>query len=96
MLLHLAPELLQSVASELYGRNAGPVELVRCLAMPDSRADQLIRLLLAEAETPEPCSSLMIESLGRALTIHLLRFHCSFLDRARCPRLIARLRACNA
>ena len=104
VLLHLAPELLHDVARDLYGHDAGPVELVRCLAMPDPRADQLIRLLLAEAETPGPSSSLMAESLGRALTIHLLRFHSSLsgsppVPTANCPaprmqRVIARMRSC--
>ena len=70
---------------------------------PDHRADQLIRLLLAEAETPGPSSSLMAESLGRALTIHLLRFHSSLsgspqVPTAHCPaprmqRVIAQMRS---
>lgn len=104
VLLHLAPELLQGVARELYGRDAGPVELVRRLATPDPRADQLLRLLLAEAETPGPSSSLMTGSLGRALIIHLLRFHSSLsgslpVPTARCPaprmqRVIAQMRSC--
>ena len=75
VLLHLAPGLLHDTARELYGRDAGSAELVRCLATPDPGADQLVRLLLAEAEMPGPGSSLMAETLGRALVIHLLRFH---------------------
>ena len=104
VLLHLAPELLHDVAREIYGRDTGPVELVRCLAMPDPKADQLIRLLLAEAETPGPSSSLMIENLGRALTIHLLRFHSSLSGSRPVPvahspvprmqRVIAQMRSC--
>ena len=104
VLLHLAPESLHDVARELYGRDAGPVELVRCLALPDPRADQLIRLLLAEAETPGTSSSLMTESLGRALTIHLLRFHSSisgslpvptpYSPPPRMQRVIAQMRSC--
>ncbi len=104
VLLHLAPELLRGVAGELYGCDAGPVELVRCLATPDPKADQLVRLLLAEAEAPGPSSSLMAESLGRALIIHLLRCHSSLsgslpVPTARCPaprmqRVIAQMRTC--
>ncbi len=104
VLLHLAPELLHDVARDLYGRNAGPVELIRCLAVPDLRSDQLVRLLLAEAETPGPGSSLMTESLGRALIIHLLRFHSSLagsslMPRAHGPaprlrRVVEQMRAC--
>ena len=102
VLLHLAPELLLDVARELYGCDAGP--LVRCLATPDSRADQLIRLLVAEAESPGPSSSLMVESLGRALTIHLLRSHSSLSGSPpvlapHCPaprmqRVITQMRSC--
>ncbi len=75
VLLHLAPELLRDVAAEVYGQDVGAVSLVRGLAVPDSTADRLIRLLLAEAETAGPSSILMMETLGRALVIHLLRFH---------------------
>ena len=75
VLLHLAPDLLHEVAMEIYGQDAGAAALVRCLAAPDQTADQLVRLLLAEAESPGPTSSLMLESLGRALVIHLLRAH---------------------
>ncbi len=77
VLLHLAPELLRDVAREIYGPDAGEVALVHCLAVPDQAADRLVRLLLAEAETPAPTSSLMTETLARALAIHLLRFHSS-------------------
>ena len=75
VLLHLAPKLLRDVAQDIYGREAGSVELVRCLGLPDPTADRLVRLLLAEAESPGPSSSLMTGYLGRALVIHLLRCH---------------------
>lgn len=86
VLLHLAPELLHNVARDLYGQNAGSVELIRCLAVPDLIGDQLVRLLLAEAETPGPGSSLMTESLGQALIVHLLRFHSSLAGSSLVPR----------
>ena len=75
VLLHLASELLTDVAREAYGPGASSVTLLRCFASPDHTADQLARLLLAEAEAPGPSSSLMTESLGRALVLHLLRAH---------------------
>lgn len=75
VLVHLAPDLVHDVALEVYGHDAGSVALIPCLAIPDPTANQLVGLLLAEAEAPGPSSSLMTESLGRALVIHLLRFH---------------------
>ncbi len=79
-LLHLAPDLLRDVAREIHGHDVGSVTLTRCLAMPDPTANRLVRLLLAEAETPGPSSSLMTESLGRALVIHLLRSHSNLAE----------------
>ena len=79
-LLHLAPELLRDVAREIYGHRVGSVTLTRCLAVPDPTVDQLVRLLLAEAQAPGPSSSPMTESLVRALVIHLLRFHSNLAD----------------
>ncbi len=75
VLLHLAPERLREVAEELYGRHATQVTLVPRLAVPDETADRLVRLLLAEATSPGPGTSLMTETLGRALAVQLLRFH---------------------
>ena len=104
VLLHLAPELLHDVAHELYGQDVGSVALVHCLAMPDGTADQFVRLLLAEAESPGSGSSLMTESLGRALVIHLLRFHSTLagaqperprhLADPRVRRVIEQMRCC--
>ena len=103
VLLHLAPELLHDVAREIYGQEAGSAPLVRCLAVPDQAADQLVRLLLAEAESPRLASSLMIESLGRALVIHLLRAHSELAARPvqhadrparRIQRVIDQMRSC--
>ncbi len=104
VLLHLAPELLHDVARQVYGQEAGPVTLVRCLAVPDHKADQMVRLLLAEAESPGLGASLMRESLGRALVVHLLRSHSNFAQtRPECPtsypaprihRVIEQMRSC--
>ena len=104
VLLHLAPELLQDVAREIYGQDAGDAAaLVRRLAVSDRTADQLVRLLLAEVESPGPASSLMLESLGRALVIHLLRAHSELSARPvqsagrparRIQRVIDQMRSC--
>jgi AraC family transcriptional regulator len=74
-LLYLAPELIHATTEEVFGLNAERVLLVPRLAEPDETADRLIRLLLAEAEAPGPGTLLMTETLGRALAVHLLRFH---------------------
>ena len=104
VLLHLAPELLRDVARELYSQDVGSATLVRCFAVPDRAADQLVRLLLAEAESPGAGSSLMMESLGHALVIHLLRFHSSLAEAQpertphladpRVRRVIEQMRSC--
>ena len=103
VLLHLAPELLHDVAREIYGQDAGAAVLVRCLAVPDHTADQLVRLLLAEAQSPGPASSLMLESIARTLVIHLLRTHSEVAARPlqhadrparRIQRVIEQMRSC--
>ncbi len=104
VLLHLAPELLHDVAEELWGRAGRSVALVHRLAVPDHTAERLVRLLLAEAETPRPTSLLMMETLGRALVIHLLRFHSNLATERpepapdhpapRIQRVVAQMRSC--
>ncbi len=78
--------------------------LVPGLAEPDETADRLVRLLLAEAEAPGPGALLVIETLARALAVHLLRFHSDVtpLPRSKTPslpplrirRVIEQMRAC--
>ncbi len=75
ILTFLSPELLRETAQEFDGRQLDAASVVPCFATPDSTADQLIRLLLAEAEAPGTATSLMAATLARALTVHLLRFH---------------------
>jgi len=104
VLLHLAPVLLHDVAEELYGQAGRAVALVHRLAVPDHTADRLVRLLLAEAETPGPTSLLMMETLGRALVIQLLRFHSNLATEQpesapshpapRIQRVIEQMRSC--
>ena len=85
VLLHLAPELLQEVAEEMYGGYANQVRLVNGLAVPDDTADRLVRLLLAEATSPGPGTALMTDTLGRALAVHLLRVHSNLTPRSPSP-----------
>ena len=75
VLVHLAPRLLQEVAQDFDGRDLDEASIARRFATPDATADHLVRLLLSEAEAPGPATSLMADTLARALTIHLLRFH---------------------
>ncbi len=69
------PIFIHGVAQEVYGVDADRVDLVPCLGSPDETAEQLVRLLLVEAERPETGTVLMMQSLTRALGVHLLRFH---------------------
>ena len=104
VLLHVAPEILHEVAGEIYGRDAGSLTLVPRLGVPDGTADRLVRLLLAEAEAPGSGASLMTETLGRALAIHLLRWHSNLAPRLpepaasrpalRIQRVIEQMRSC--
>ena len=83
-LLYLAPEFICGVAQEVYGTDADRVELVHCLGLPDETAERLVRLLLMEAERPGPGSVLMMQSLARALGVHLLRFHSNLASQPPC------------
>ena len=74
-LLYLAPDLISGIAQEAYGLDAERVELVASLGRPDETAERLVRLMLAEAEQPGTGTALMMQSLTRALGVHLLRFH---------------------
>ncbi len=74
-LLYVAPDVISGVAQEAYGVEAGRVELVACLGRPDETAERLVRLMLLEAERPETGTMLMMQSLTRALCVHLLRVH---------------------
>ena len=74
-IVFLSPELLRDTARDFDGRDPDKAAVVPCFATPDRVADQLTRLLLAEAESPGPATSLMAETLTRALTVQLLRFH---------------------
>ncbi len=84
VLVYLAPDLLAGVADELFGLSRAEVSLVPSFGVADDTADRMVRLLLAEAEAEAsaPGTSLMAETLGRALVIHLLRCHSNVMARA--------------
>ena len=54
VLVHLAPELVAGIADEMFSSSSARIVLVPSFAVPDATADSIIRLLLAEAETPTP------------------------------------------
>ena len=74
-LVFLHPEFLRAIAREAFGAEADRLTLVASLGVPDSTAGRLVGLLLAEAEQPGTGSVLMLQSLTRALGLHLLRCH---------------------
>ena len=74
-LLYFPSDLLHALAQEVYGLGAGELSLLSRLGFPDETAERLVWLLLREAERPGSGTMLMMESLTRALGIHLLRFH---------------------
>ncbi len=103
-LIFVPPGLLRSVAADVFERSADDAALVPRLAIPDATASSLIRLLLAEAESPGPAASLMLQTVARALAVHLLRSHSSLaplpprpppsLLGARFRRVIDHMRSC--
>ncbi len=74
-LFYFQPDFLHAIAQDVYGADADRVTLVPCLGVPDETAERLVRLLLTEAERPGTGTVLMMQSLTRALGLHLLRFH---------------------
>ena len=74
-LLYFAPDFLQTVAGEVHGADADRVALVPRLGFPDETAERLVWLLLSEAERPGAGTLLVMQSLTRALCVHLLRSH---------------------
>ena len=81
VLLHLAPAKLRSVAEEMFDLDPARVTLVPKLAERDEVIEQLIRLLLAEAEAPMSGTSLMIDTLSRTLMVHTLRRYSNLAPR---------------
>ena len=84
-LLYLNPDFLGAIAHDAYGMDADRVTLVPCLGSPDETVERLVRLLLAEADGPGTGTALMMQSLTRALGLHLLRFHSNLAPRSPDP-----------
>ena len=104
IVLHLAAELMQSVAREFGVADPLRLSIVSRFAEPDVRATALTKLLLAEAEEPGPATHLMADTVARALAIHLFRQHSSNapamlrspapLSNTRLVRVMDKMRSC--
>ncbi|MGA7806913.1 helix-turn-helix domain-containing protein [Bradyrhizobium sp.] len=75
VLIHITPDLFQTVAEDAYGAGAAGVSLIRRLAVRDDALSRLGQLLAAEVEAGGPGGKLMLDLLGRAIALHLLRRH---------------------
>ena len=87
VLIHFSPELVRAAAEDVFERDPNHVELVRRFVEADSMSDQLVRLLLQETATQAPGASSMVESLGRALAVHLVRCHSNLSPPLARPRV---------
>ena len=82
ILIHLVNEKLFETAEDVFDRDPARLVLVPKIGETDELSYRLATLLLEEAERPSAGSSLMIETLARALMVHTLRTHSNLVVRA--------------
>jgi AraC family transcriptional regulator len=75
VLVHLEARLLEEVAEEVYELDPTGVTLRPSSCVTDEKLRALCELLLGEADKDIPGSKVMIDSLGRAMALQLLRGH---------------------
>jgi AraC family transcriptional regulator len=80
LLIHIAPELVNAMAADIYGCEPGSLSLLPRLAVRDEMLSYLGRALQAEAETGAPGTSVMATSLSRAIALQVLRNHSSLAE----------------
>ena len=77
VLVRLDAGLVGEVAREAYDLDPSALALRPCLCVADEQLRVLCELLLIEGEKDNPGSALMIDSMGRAMALQLLRGHSS-------------------
>ena len=77
MVAYLDPRVVDEVATEVFGVDSGRIELAETLAARDPALERFGALLLAEAEADVVGTRLFLETLVRALAVHLLRVNCA-------------------
>ena len=77
LMLHIPRSFINEVALEAFAVDPDRVVLVQQFAVPDLAVDQLGRLMMTEAETGGLGGQVMIDTLARALAVHLLRRYSS-------------------
>jgi AraC family transcriptional regulator len=80
LLIHIASELVNAMAQDIYGCDPGSVSLLPRLAVRDEMLSYLGHALQAEAETGAPGTSVMANSLSRGIALQLLRNHSSLAE----------------
>ncbi|MGI4902262.1 MAG: helix-turn-helix domain-containing protein [Janthinobacterium lividum] len=84
----LSPNLLQGLATTIYGPRAGTVRLRDSVKTQDDEVLALMHALAREAGSDEPGSSIMVKALAQQLALHLLRRHSDLVPNAP-PRSLA-------
>ena len=74
-LIRLQARFVDEIAAEAYELGSPGVTLRPSPCFADDKLPALCELLLAESDKDTPCSRLMIDSLGRAMALQLLRRH---------------------
>ena len=93
--IHISTELVDEVCEEAFGRDPARLTLDSLMAIPDRTVQRIGPLLEAEAASGGPGTGLMVETMGRALALHILRHHSSVASRPAekpCSFPIGRLR----
>ena len=76
LVIYLEPRVVDEVAEEVFDLPPARVHLIESLAASDQTLDRFGQLLLAEAEAVGAGTRLFIDTLTRALALHLLRGYC--------------------
>lgn len=79
---YVTPAIVNEVASDVFDLDPASVRLVESLAVTDATLERFGRLLLAEAEAGAVGTRLFVETVTRALALHLLRTYSAESQRA--------------
>jgi AraC family transcriptional regulator len=86
--IHLSREIVATTADQVYREKARAVRILPRLAVQDSNLSRLGEVFGTEAGIDAPDKDLMLETMGRAVVLHLLRRHSTYTglppDRSKC------------
>jgi hypothetical protein len=76
--IHLSPEVVATTAEQVYREKARAVRILPRLAVQDANLSGLGEILGTEAGLDAPDLDLMLETMGQAAVLHLLRRHSTY------------------